>query len=69
MLSRSVYELLSFCVHESPAKFETQEPKNIIMECSTYVSSLVSYDNLEDWTMVLLMVLTAEILLPPPESL
>ena len=38
MFARFVCALLSFCACEFPAKFDTQEPGEIIVECTSYTN-------------------------------
>ena len=40
MFDQFVYALLNFCVREFPKKSETQQPRKITVECSTYVRLL-----------------------------
>ena len=39
MFARFVCALLSFCARRFPAKYETQEPGEIIVEFTLYISS------------------------------
>ena len=42
MFAHFVCALLSFCAHGFPAKYDTQEPGKIIIDCTLYGTFLLS---------------------------